>query len=99
MRQTRFVREDFPRRIEEGFGGSRIRNGFCTKRKPRFQILMKRFLRLDAVGYGDDWAFGKELVENKGEEGLRRGMNAGIRQDASLLHARAEVLQRGSGHD
>ena len=65
--------------------------------KPRFQILLKTLLRLEAVRDDDDGPSGKKLVQQCGEERLGGGSHAGERQCAARLQAPGERLRGGSG--
>lgn len=67
--------------------------------RPRFQILLKVFLRLEVVGDDDDGAVGKHLAQQRSKEwlGCRRQSRNG--QRAARLQSPGKGLHGGSFSD
>ena len=85
VREFAFVRQDFPGGIEKRsrVEGRGLRAGICARlllpstldlrlstSQPRFQVLLKTFLRLEVVGDDDDGALGEKVVQQGGEKRL-----------------------------
>ena len=67
--------------------------------KPGGEVLVGTLLVSKAVADKDNWALGKEIANEGGEEGLGCDGNAGAGQDAPLLQAPREGLHGGSFQD
>jgi hypothetical protein len=76
------------------FGLWTLDSGQCLH--PRSQILLKTFLRFQAVGDDNDGASWKKLVEQRGEKRLSGRRHAGAGQRSALLHAPRQRPHSGS---
>lgn len=77
------------------------RSGFLTRHAPRithprFEVLLKTFLRLETVGDDDNRSGWKKLSQQGRQKRLGRRVNAGIRQCAARLQSPCQGLHSGS---
>lgn len=94
MRQFAFVREHFPFGIEEQRDGDRQ-----AEAKPRFQVLLKQFLRLQILGDDDQGPSGKVSPDERGDERARRWSDARKRKRSAMLQSPRQRLDSGSFYD
>ena len=105
------MRQVFPCGIEEQsrVEGRRLRVGngdsprlstldfrLSTAREPRFEVLLKTFLRFEVVRDHDEGPFGEKVTQQCGEKRLGRCTDAGVSQCAARLQSPGEGLHGGS---
>ena len=94
VRQLVLVRQGFPRRIEKQLMASLQANG-----QPRFQVLLKTFLRLQIFSDDDNGPLRKKFLQQRGEKRLCRRGDAGKRLRSATLQSPGEGLHGGSFQD
>ena len=72
---------------------------FGLEAKPRFQVLVETFLRLQIVRDDDDGPRWEKLMQQGGEERLRGHGDVGKKQRSASLQSPGERLHGGSLRD
>ena len=79
-----------------GYGPSPLPPATCHSPSPRFHVLLKAFLRFEAVGHDDNRSIWKNMPEQRREKRLRGPAHARAGQHASLLQAPRQGSHSGS---
>ena len=69
------------------------------KTQPRFQVLLKTFLRLKVVGDDDNGMLREKILEQNRNKRLRRLADPGASQHSAMLQSLRKALHRGSFQD
>ena len=72
---------------------------FVPKREPRRQVLVDTLLGLKSFRDHDNWPLWKQMPQQRGEERLGGGAQAGAGQHTPLLQAPCQGLRGGSCRD